>query len=130
MFGRYTVYARSFTILVGAVTCFTAAYAAVGLPIPATRAYVDQRIASLLDPMKSIKILVLNQSLDQITASRAQLRNEKLAIENTIGTATAPPAVKMTMSVRLSRIDDDLKELDKRDGTVRVQLQDLAPKGF
>lgn len=127
-FAKLGSYAKTLTVVAGAIGVITTAYAAVGLPIPASRFYVDEKMAPISDAVKSIKVIVLNSSRDQINASKGLLRNEKLAIETSM--PTLAPIDKVTMTSRLGRIEDEMTELDRRDDKLRQQLQETTSKGW
>jgi hypothetical protein len=102
------------------------AYTASGLPVPATIQQVDQRIASVNETIKGVRIDGLEGRRGIISLTKTSLRNEKGAITRTIESLDS--SAKVTMNRRLGEIDDQLKDLEDQDGEVRAKMNELRPK--
>jgi hypothetical protein len=102
------------------------AYTASGLPVPATIAQVDQRIAAVTETIKGLRVDGLEGRRAIIALNKTSLRNEKGAIERSV--ATVDSAAKVTMTRRLGEITDQLADLDQQDTEIRTKMNELKPK--
>lgn len=102
------------------------AYSVSGLPVPATIAQVDARIAAVSEQVKGLKIDQLDSQRSMIRLTRITLRNEHSALERSIASVDVP--TKVTMTRRQGEIDDTMKELDATDQDLRERIAELKPK--
>lgn len=102
------------------------AYSVSGLPIPATIAQVDQRIATVTETIKGVRLDGLEGRRAIIALNKTSLRNEKGAIERTISGLDV--AAKVTMTRRLGEIQDQLSDLDEQDTDLKQRMNALRPK--
>jgi hypothetical protein len=102
------------------------AYSVSGLPVPATIAQVDQRIATVTETIKGVRVDGLEGRRAIISLTKTSLRNEKGAIARTIEGLDV--SAKVTMNRRLGEIEDQLKDLEDQDTEVRTKMIDLKPK--
>ncbi|WP_311276183.1 hypothetical protein [Methylobacterium sp. WCS2018Hpa-22] len=104
----------------GAVTAVGSAYIALGLPLPATVAYVDGKISTVVSAVADVKVTILEGQLRDITSQRALLRNEKTALTRTVD--KAPDSAKPIFARRMGEIEDALAKLTREEDTVTTKL--------
>lgn len=104
----------------GIATAVGSTYIALGLPMPATVAYVDGKISTVIDAVADVKSTVLEGRLLNITTQRALLRNEKVALTRAI--EKAPESAKSVLIRRLGEIEDALGRLSREEDAVSVAM--------
>jgi hypothetical protein len=102
------------------------AYSVSGLPIPATIAQVDQRIAAVTETIKGVRVDGLEGRRAIISLTKTSLRNESGAITRTIEGLDV--SARVTMNRRLGEIGDQLKDLEEQDTELRQRMNELKPK--
>lgn len=108
------------TKAIGAATAIGSAYVALGGPLPATIAYVDAKIATVIASVGDVKVTILEGQLRDIGSQRALLRNERGAIARTV--ERAPEATRLVLARRLGDIDDALARLTREEESVAAKL--------
>jgi hypothetical protein len=101
-------------------------YTASGLPVPATIGQVETRIAAVNETIKGVRVDGLEGRRSIIMLTKTSLRNEKGAIERTLGALDM--AARVTMNRRIGEIGDQLKDLEEQDAEVRAKMNALKSK--
>jgi hypothetical protein len=104
----------------GAATAAGTLYVGLGLPLPATVAYVDGKIAAVVAAVADVKQTVLEGQLRDIVSQRALLRNERAALDRTID--KAPDGSRFVLQRRLGEIDDSLTRLTREEEAVAGKI--------
>ncbi len=99
-------------------------YVAMGLPVPATKAYVDMRDMTLKEGLTSVKVLIISNSLDQLDTRKGILRAEKLVIEQTL-TGRIDLTTRSAFNGRLGQISDEMLALERRKDDLAKRTDDL-----
>ena len=107
----------------GAGGVIVGAYVAAGLPLPATQAFVDARIATVVQRIDGLNATTLDLQLQTITAQKARLRFELKATETLV--AKADVASRVTLNRRGAEINDELTALDVYAATLRTRIDQL-----
>ncbi len=100
------------------------AYSASGLPMPATKIYVDEKLLPIKESLTSVKVLIINNSLDQLDTRKGILRGEKLVIEQTL-TGRLDLTSRSAFNSRLGQIGDELLALERRKDELSKRTDDL-----
>lgn len=110
------------------------AYASSGLPIPASQGFVRTELAQVVAKIDAsdlstarkidgLAATTLELQRKGIIAGKARLRFEAAANASLIN--KADPARRMTLERRASEIDDEIKELDRDDESLRMRIERL-----
>ena len=99
-------------------------YVALGLPIPATKTYVDERLAPIKESLTSVKVLIISNSLDQLDTRKGILRGEKLVIEQTL-TGRVDLTTRSAFNGRLGQIADEMLAIERRKDELSKRTDDL-----
>lgn len=121
MFSRVVVVSKQVALVLGATSAICAAYIAVGLPMPMSEAAVNQKISPVLGLLSAVQRSQITILGDLSTVQRQILRNERLALESAIPSASQ--ANKVAFNLRLGQIEDELAKLDRRDEQNAKQLE-------
>jgi hypothetical protein len=99
-------------------------YVAVGLPVFATHAYVDERLVPIKVTLRDVKVLIISNSLDQLDTRKGILRSERLAIEQAL-TQRIDLASRQTFNNRVGQIGDELLAIERRKDELAKRTDEL-----
>jgi hypothetical protein len=102
--------------MIAAVSLITVAgtsYVASGLPVLASRSYVDEKLVPIKTTLHDVKVLIINNSLDQLDTRKGILRSERLAIEQTLN-QPINLAARQTFNIRIGQITDEMTAIEHR----------------
>lgn len=105
--------AKTAAAAVGVVASLGGAYIYVGLPIPATQAFVRAEVAGVSGKIDGLAIVQLELQRRQIIQTRARLRYELAA--NASQRSRVDAAYRLTLDRRSAEIGDELASLDRED---------------
>lgn len=125
-FSRLTVLMKQVGIIVATITALASAAVAVGVPMPASTAYVDAKIAPILVEIRSLKILTIGSTRDQLDTKKILLRNEQQTLEKAVKGADAVSA--QAMNRRIDQIKDELSMIERKDEELRKRYDELSGK--
>lgn len=104
--------------VVGLMTAAGGFYLAAGLPIPATKQYVDEKFVVVRRSLVGVERRL-------VRADRNDLRREQGQIIRRLEDHVGDEVAKATDRRRLGEIEDQLKDLDQDDDQLRKQAQEL-----
>lgn len=98
-------------------------YVSAGLPLPATQAFVETKVAAVAVKIDALNASTLELQRQAIVQRKARLRFELGA--NAALTPKAEPARRVTLERRSAEISDELAELDRDDIELRSRIDKL-----
>lgn len=108
---------------VGAVTTLWVAYQASGLPMPATRQYVQEQVRPVITEIKSVSFAVLEGQLESMKTRKSQLRVERETIQNLLN--SAKPETRGAIAQRMGEISDELSKIERQEQDIEDRLKEM-----
>lgn len=99
-------------------------YVAMGGPVPATKIYVDERLAPIKESLIAVKVLIISNSLDQLDTRKTLLRTERQALEQAL-TERIDLSRRSAFNNRIGQINDDLLSIERRKDDLTKRTDDL-----
>lgn len=117
---RLTVVAKQIGIIVGALTAFCTAWVTLQFPIPMSEAAVNAKVNPIISALTRLQVSqgIIIDDLGDL--KRLTLRNERIALESAI--SKADPSTKVTLTLRINQIQDELARINQRDKEIRNRL--------
>lgn len=104
-----------------AIAATVAAYAYLGLPIVATRGYVEDVIKPIVEKVEGVNQSGLNGRIEQLSGNRQRALAEKFDLELK-ARAVKDPAALQVLAGRQRDIDQIVKDLDEQIATTKAEL--------
>ncbi|MGU3539955.1 hypothetical protein [Methylobacterium sp. A54F] len=127
-------HAKTGAAALGVGGSFLAAYTALGLPLPASQAFVEGKVATVVSRIEASD-LATGKKIDGLAATTLELQRKaitqqkaRLRFELGANTALAPkaePARRVTLERRAAEIQDELADLDRDDEGLRGRIERL-----
>jgi hypothetical protein len=99
------------------------AYVMSGLPVPASTVFVEQRVDSVRSSIWAVSVDVIDTQRAVVALRRNVLRSEKYTLSLSLDKSDV--GTQLALNRRLGEIDDELSEIDKKDGTLLDRLQSI-----
>ena len=120
----------------GVGSALLGAYAASGLPIPASQGFVEQKVATVVTKIDASD-LATAKKIDALNASTLELQRKsivqqkaRLRFEAQANASLLPRADsvrRVTLERRSAEIRDELADLDRDDEALRMRIEKLKP---
>lgn len=112
---------KNVSAAVGAITTIWVTYQAIGLPVPATRAYVKEQIHPVTGELKSLSFIVLEGQLQSLKTRKSQLRMEQASFERLMQTASDRD--HNSLMTRINGIKDEIDKINAEENEIEDRLR-------
>lgn len=127
-------HAKTGAAALGVGGTFLAAYTSLGLPLPASQAFVEAKVATVVSRIEASD-LGTGKKIDGLAATTLELQRKaitqqkaRLRFELGANTAIAPkaePSRRVTLERRSAEIQDEIADLDRDDEGLRARIEKL-----
>lgn len=127
-------HAKNLAAALGVGGVLLSAYASSGMPVPASQAFVDARVATLVAKIEASDVATAKK-IDGLAATTLELQRKAIVQQkarlrfelqaNASLQAKADVARRVTLERRSAEIQDEVTELDRDDEGLRARIEKL-----
>ncbi|WP_238277272.1 MULTISPECIES: hypothetical protein [Methylobacterium] len=131
MFGSILEYGKTAAATLGVGSALLAAYTSMGLPLPASQAFVEGKVRTVVDKIDASDT-VTARKIDNLAATTLELQRKaivqqkaRLRFETSANGSLltkADPARRVTLERRSAEIQDELQDLERDDDELRQRI--------
>ncbi|MRI52347.1 hypothetical protein D8770_00040 [Methylobacterium sp. DB1607] len=134
MFSTILEHAKTGAAALGVGGTFLAAYTSLGLPLPASQAFVETKVATVVKSIDDSNTATARK-IDGLAVTTLELQRQaivqqraRLRFENSANASLYPKAEgvrRVTLERRSAEIQDEMTELDRTDEDLRTRITKL-----
>ncbi|UMY19151.1 hypothetical protein MMB17_07580 [Methylobacterium organophilum] len=134
MFSTLLEHGKTGAAILGVGGTFLAAYTSLGLPLPASQAFVEAKIATVVTSIDASNSAT-SKKIDGLAVSTLELQRQaivqqraRLRFETAANAAVYPKADsvrRVTLERRSAEIQDEMAELERNDEDLRARITKL-----